>query len=522
VRPALLLPDAAAGAGPADKGLTAAGPAGVGLTGPVAAADLGLDAVYDAMARGDRVVEEVARRIVPLALRDGAALRYRQAVVADVFADPGLARELLALASEAVDRERAVWGGALRNPEMVLDRAAEVIDAFTGLFRRLRDIVAAHGPAATSDGVRAFCGLVERELDDAFLAEAAAHAQRLRERVLHVGAHLGPGNRGAGYVLHRPPPRHRTWRDRVGLDESRGMTVEVQLRDANGMNMVADLRAQAVAPTAAAAHDAADRMLGFWRALRDEAAFLVGTLNLRDALDGVGASWCHGELRPAGEPGMEASGIYDPALALALGRAVTGNDIHALGRGLVVVTGANGGGKSTLLRAIGLAQVMLQAGLPVAATSFAADLRSGVLTHFVRDDEAPGREGRLDEELGRLALVLEDADMGSMVLLNETLSTANEREGTEIALGVVTALADAGVRVWYVTHLHGLASRLEDERGGSVLFLRAERGTAGVRSFLVTEAKPLATAFGMDVYRRVMGDPAALPAPGTPRDPAVG
>jgi hypothetical protein len=509
VRPGLLLPLTD------DVGVPAAGsgPDVVGHTGPAAAADIGLDAVYEAMARGDRVIDEVARRVVPLGLMDPGAVRHRQGVVADAFADPTLARELYALATEAVDRERAVWGGALRNPEMVLDRAAEVIDAFTGLFRRLRGVVAAHGPAARSAGVRGFFDLVERELDDAFLAQAGDHAQRLRERVLHVGAHLGPGNRGTGYVLHRPPPRHRTWRDRVGLDESRGMTVEVQLRDANGMNMVADLRAQAVAPTAAAAHDAADRMLSFWRALRDETAYLMGALNLRDALEATGSAWCAGEPRTSGDPGIEATGIYDPGLALALGRAVTGNDVRAMGRRLVVVTGANGGGKSTLLRAVGLAQVLFQAGLPVAAVTFTADLRSGVLTHFVRDEEAPDREGRLDEELGRLAGLLDRADPRSLVLLNEMLSTANEREGTEIALGVVTALVDAGVCAWYVTHLHGLASRLEAERSGSVLFLRAERGSGGVRSFRVTEGRPLATAFGMDVYRRVIGDPAPARSP---------
>jgi len=65
---------------------------------------------------------------------------------------------------------------------------------------------------------------------------------------------------------------------------------------------------------------------------------------------------------------LSALGLYDPALALVAGGGVVANDLAAAGKELVVITGANQGGKSTFLRSIGLAQLLMQAGMFVPAT----------------------------------------------------------------------------------------------------------------------------------------------------------
>ena len=56
----------------------------------------------------------------------------------------------------------------------------------------------------------------------------------------------------------------------------------------------------------------------------------------------------------------------------------------------------------------------------------------------------PGR-GKLREELGRLSELVDACTPTSLVLLNETLSSTNEREGAEIARQLVTAMTDAAV-----------------------------------------------------------------------------
>ena len=59
---------------------------------------------------------------------------------------------------------------------------------------------------------------------------------------------------------------------------------------------------------------------------------------------------------------------------------VVGNTCTLDRKNLLIVTGANQGGKSTFLRSIGIAQVMMQCGMPVAAKSF----RSGICPGHLR------------------------------------------------------------------------------------------------------------------------------------------
>ena len=113
--------------------------------------------------------------------------------------------------------------------------------------------------------------------------------------------------------------------------------------------------------------------------------------------------------------------------------------------------------------------------------------------------------GKLREELARLGAVIDACTPNSLVLLNESLSSTNEREGAEIARQVITALADSGVTVWFVTHNHKFAADLHRAAPTDVRFLRAERGGDAGRSFRITASPPEATSHGMDLYRRIVG-----------------
>jgi hypothetical protein len=467
-------------------------------------ADLGLDRLYPAMSHGDWFLDEVVRRVLPTPLETAEAIRYRQASVADALANPDALRELYAVAVGAIDGERKVWGGSMRNPEMILDRAAEVIGLFLESFRALRRIQADRAGGFASPGFTAFFELVASELSDAWLAEADADVHRLRTRTLHVSAHLGPGNRGTGYVLHRRANVVQGWRDRLGLDDRRS-TVEVLVGDVNGLSMIEEIRGQAIASTAGAVHETDRWVLAFFTVLRAELGFLVGCLNLREALRDADAPVCIPELLLDTGPAFSTTGLYDPGLRLAIEGPVVGSDVVTDGARIVVVTGANGGGKSTFLRAVGLANVMLQSGMFVGAERLSASVRSNVLTHFTREEDAAMERGKLHEELGRLRDVVDASSSGSLVLLNESLSSTNEREGAEIARQVVTALADSGVSVWFVTHNYQFSADLQGSDRTDVRFLRAGLGAGGERSFQISEGPPEATSHGMDVYDRILG-----------------
>jgi hypothetical protein len=467
-------------------------------------ADLGLERLYGAMSAGDWYLDTIVRRIVPSPLRSVEEIRHRQASVADAIANPDVIRELYAVAVDAIEAERKVWGVTMRNPELVLDRSAEVIGLFLEAFRSLRRIQAECAAGFTSPGFVQFFEQIASELDDAWLAEADEHVRRLRMRTLHVSARLGTGNRGTGYVLHQRPNPLRGWIGRLGLEERRS-TVEVLLSDVNGMSQVAEIRAQAIAATAGAVHETDRWLLAFLVGLRAELGFLLACVNLREALLAAGSPVCMPDPVPAGASAFAASGLYEPGLRLAITGPVVGSDVAADGARLVVVTGANGGGKSTFLRAVGLAHLMLGAGMFVAAERLTASVRPGIQTHFTREEDEAMERGKLHEELSRLREVVDGSFPGSLVLLNESLSSTNEREGAEIARQVATALADAGVSVWFVTHNHRLAVELLRDGRADIAFLRAGLRDGTERSFQMEAGPPEATSHGMDVYRRVLG-----------------
>ncbi|HTU03933.1 MAG TPA: hypothetical protein VMG13_00130, partial [Trebonia sp.] len=179
--------------------------------------------------------------------------------------------------------------------------------------------------------------------------------------------------------------------------------------------------------------------------------------------------------------------------------------VAADGKQLIMITGANQGGKSTFLRSLGQAQLMTQAGMFVAAESFAGSVCSGVFTHFKREEDATMEKGKLDEELDRMSVIAGQIASGALLLCNESFASTNEREGSEIAREIIRAFTEAGIRVVYVTHLYDLAESCYTRNRGKALFLRAQRRPDGQRTFRLLEGEPLPTSYGEDLYQQVFG-----------------
>jgi DNA mismatch repair ATPase MutS len=172
----------------------------------------------------------------------------------------------------------------------------------------------------------------------------------------------------------------------------------------------------------------------------------------------------------------------------------------------VIITGANQGGKSSFLRSVGLAQLMMQAGMFVPAEFFDAELCTGLFTHFKREEDATMKKGKLDEELARLSEIVDHLAPNSMLLLNESFAATNEREGSEIARQVVQALIEKNIKVFFVTHLYEFARGFFDSNREDTLFLRSERRADGTRTFKLVKGEPVETSHGEDLYRKIFTD----------------
>lgn len=212
---------------------------------------------------------------------------------------------------------------------------------------------------------------------------------------------------------------------------------------------------------------------------------------------------------PSGPPVLTARNLTDTGLALRTRHVPVGSDLDADGKALIMLTGANQGGKSTLLRAIGLAQLMLDAGMFVTADTLGASTSTGVFTHYRREEDTGLKHGKLDDELVRISNLIDHLTPGALLLLDESFASTNEREGSQIATDIVEALLQAGVRVCYVTHLYTLSHGLANRHDPRHLFLRATRGPDGNRTYHLTPAEPESTSYAIDQFRQVFAEPLA-------------
>jgi DNA mismatch repair ATPase MutS len=188
-----------------------------------------------------------------------------------------------------------------------------------------------------------------------------------------------------------------------------------------------------------------------------------------------------------------------------MNQKIVGNDLNGDNKYLMIITGANQGGKSTFLRSIGLAQLMMQCGMFVPAESFNDNICRGLFTHYKREEDAAMESGKFDEELNRMNDIVDNLQPNSMVLFNESFAATNEREGSEIAKQIVCALLEKGIKVFFVTHLYEFARGFYDKKMENIIFLRAERKIDGKRTFKIIEGKPLPTSYGEDLYRKIFG-----------------
>jgi hypothetical protein len=475
--------------------------------------DLELGTLLDAMARGDEYLRAVAEKALLAGLTDPDAIRYRQRVLADCLQQPAIVRQLYELAVEAIESKQTARGFWLRDsPDGLLHKSLTMLELLADVLKRLRTVAGEHGAAFRSDGFTRLFATLERELDDDYYLRAVdAHLRELRfRRGALISADLGRGNRGTHYVLRKP--HERSFLERITPGGPASYSFTIPARDEYGHTALAELRGRGINLAANALAQSTDHILSFFGMLRAELGFYVGCLNLHEQLVEKGEPTCFPEPVDAGADAFSARGLYDACLGFHLGTRVVGNEVEADGKRLVMITGANQGGKSTFLRSVGLAQLMMQAGMFVPAESFRASVGSGVFTHFKREEDASMTRGKLDEELSRMSEIAEAIRPGGVVLCNESFASTNEREGSEIARQVVRAMVEADVRVFFVTHLFDLAHSVYREQLESTLFLRAERQPDGRRTFRVLPGEPLPTSYGEDSYQRIFG-----PAPETAR-----
>jgi len=489
--------------------------------------DLALDRLFNVMAQGDDCVFEVARAIILAGVTgDLDTIRYRQDILQDCLNQPAIILEIYAVVVDALEKQKGHYLSVLaRYPDWVLRDAIESMETFLGFLKKLRKIADLHADEFASEGWTTFFAMLKRDLGDEYFALVHHHLEVLRfGNGELLSAELGKGNKGSHYILHRTPDRRWTLRNWwTGLFEEKppDYSFDLHPRDEAGAQALAELRNRGISLAATALGQAADHVRDFFGMLRAELAFYLGCINLHERLTRKGEPICRPSPMAAAERRLSFRGLYDVGLSLSVEQRVIGNDTNADGKDLMIITGANTGGKSTFLRSVGLAQLMMQCGMFVPAEAFCSNLCDGLFTHYKREEDIGMKSGKFDEELSRMSDIVDHITSHSMILFNESFASTNEREGSEIARQIVSALLDKQIKIVYVTHLYELAHGFYVKAMKNVLFLRADRQVGGTRSFKLVEGEPLQTSFGEDLYNNIFSVEPACSEADNPRTGAV-
>lgn len=219
----------------------------------------------------------------------------------------------------------------------------------------------------------------------------------------------------------------------------------------------------------------------------------VGIIRLVEKAERAGVPYCFPQLSEAKK--IKLYDVYDIALLLKGDVKIVPNDgIFTADEPFFYLTGANGGGKTTYLRALGNAVLSFLFGAPVFCRGGECCLLDAVHTHFPKDERFEG-SGRFADEQKRVDEILSLCDNGegrgnSLVLLNETYSTTNEEKATVCTSLLARKLHASGNFGLYITHQHGVDETvvpflgvLVDEQDKNRRTYRIERRRLKNRSF---------------------------------------
>jgi DNA mismatch repair protein MutS2 len=156
------------------------------------------------------------------------------------------------------------------------------------------------------------------------------------------------------------------------------------------------------------------------------------------------------------EPTLVLRAARHPLLALETEHVVPSDLSLEAGRAMVV-SGPNAGGKTVTLTTLGLAALMVRAGMPVACGDGSTVGLFDVVLTDVGDDQCLQKNlSTFSAHVSNLAEVLSETTRGALVLLDELAGGTDPREGEALAAAVLDSLCARGGAVAVTTHYEGL------------------------------------------------------------------
>ncbi len=486
-------------------------------------ADLEWDRLTEAV--GERCLGPLRSRLESLPLtetREGAVIALAETQEAMALASIGEpirvegAREVTALLARLA-KQGALDGPSLRDLMSVLS-AARGLRLFLGRHRALAPTL--HARCALDPSLDVLLDELEGaiEPDGTVSDHASPEIRKLRTEVANLRARLVAKleeilrdkaailsdsfytERDGRYVVPVRRDAHETLPGIVHGTSASGQSVFVEPRSlvphGNRLKMAqGELDREVLRILQALSELAAERLPSLLAAVE-----AIDHADLRGACARLGADLDAQVLELAEEHEIDLKAARHPLLLLD-GVDVVPNDL-TLGSGrALVLSGPNAGGKTVALKTLGLAALMMRAGLPIPA---ADGSRCGFFPHVasdVGDDQNIHKNlSTFSAHVTRLVQMLDDTQPGALLLLDELAGGTDPHEGAALACALVDTMCRRGGAIAVTTHYEALkAMAVSDERlrNAAVGFNVAEM----MPTFEVTLDMPGASS-ALDVARR--------------------
>lgn len=193
---------------------------------------------------------------------------------------------------------------------------------------------------------------------------------------------------------------------------------------------------------------------------------------------------------------FHAKNAYDFSLLQSEISTIVPNDIDFNeAEGFCFLTGANGGGKTTYLRAVCANLIFACAGCPVFCEQCTFYPFSFIGEHFPIDETT--ESGRLIEEQSRVEALFQAANDDGFLFFNETFSGANDKKGLILTLDCAEECSKRNLFALFVTHFHEVVGHRFP-----VLSTVVDRENENHRTYKITKNKGEKSSFAEDILRK--------------------
>ncbi|MEB3797839.1 MAG: hypothetical protein G5Z42_03325 [Caldisphaeraceae archaeon] len=463
--------------------------------------DLALKEIFNTMSSSDEFIYSVVEKVILNPVRDKETILYRQGVLKDAIKNKEVLRDIYEIVNKAIAdaRKSIFWFSIREDPYLMAEKSIAALKVLIPALKRIREIAEGNLQSFSSEGFKRVFSTISKQFNDSYISEVMDTLKSLRfDEEVNACVNIGDGNVFVNYRLQAPTEK-KGFLDSLRVRKQR-YVYTIPPRDEAGGQILAEMKNKALKKASKVLNKSLENVIEFFNMLKEELAFYIGCANLYERLNAIEVPITFP--RPLDEEAIEFQDLYNTTLLLMIGKGVVPNSLKANQKELFIITGANRGGKTTFIRSVGQAQLLMQSGCFVPARSFSSPIFYNIFTHFTREEDISGKVGKLEEELARMKKIVDNAKGKSMVIMNESFSSTNSYEGSEIARQVVSAFIKKGFFVFYVTHLYEFSSWAYNSLE-SVVFLKAERKEGGKRTYRIVEGVPEETAYAKDIYSKI-------------------